>query len=57
MTPFLLQRGMSAFGTKQTSELNQPMSAFGGKADIAELDSHFLSAGWTRYDALVSYPG
>ena len=26
--------GMSAFGTKRTSELSQPMSAFGGKADI-----------------------
>ena len=29
-----LQRGMSAFGTKRTSESTQPMSAFGGKADI-----------------------
>jgi hypothetical protein len=26
----------SAFGTKQTSVLTQPMSAFGGKADINE---------------------
>jgi hypothetical protein len=26
---------MSAFGTKRTSELAPPMSAFGGKADIA----------------------
>ena len=26
---------MSAFGTKQTSQRTQPMSAFGGKADIA----------------------
>jgi len=25
---------MSAFGTKQTSQWAQPMSAFGGKADI-----------------------
>ena len=25
---------MSAFGTKRTSELTPPMSAFGGKADI-----------------------
>jgi hypothetical protein len=25
---------MSAFGTKRTSELSQPMSAFGGKADM-----------------------
>jgi hypothetical protein len=24
---------MSAFGTKQTSEFTQPMSAFGGKAE------------------------
>ena len=27
---------MSAFGTKRTSESTQPMSAFGGKADIAQ---------------------
>jgi hypothetical protein len=26
---------MSPFGTKRTSELTPPMSAFGGKADIA----------------------
>jgi len=26
---------MSAFGTKQTSRDAQPMSAFGGKADMA----------------------
>jgi hypothetical protein len=32
--------GMSAFGTKQTFQPAQPMSAFGGKADIrsAHLD-------------------
>jgi hypothetical protein len=28
---------MSAFGTKQTSRPAQPMSAFGGKADIARV--------------------
>ena len=27
---------MSAFGTKQTSHSSVPMSAFGGKADIAQ---------------------
>ena len=27
--------GMSAIGTKQTLQRGQPMSAFGGKADIA----------------------
>jgi hypothetical protein len=31
----VLQRRMSAIGTKRTSELTRPMSAFGGKADIA----------------------
>jgi hypothetical protein len=33
----------SASGTKRTSELTQPMSAFGGKADmvISELDVRF----------------
>jgi hypothetical protein len=26
----------TAYGTRRTSELSQPMSAFGGKADIAQ---------------------
>ena len=30
----LLRCIMSAFGTKRTSQYIQPMSAFGGKADI-----------------------
>jgi hypothetical protein len=29
-------RTMSAFGTKRTSQWAQPMSAFGGKADIVQ---------------------
>jgi hypothetical protein len=31
---------MSAFGTKRTSQPGQPMSAFGGKADIAFEDQN-----------------
>jgi hypothetical protein len=30
--------GMSAFGTKRTSNCRQAMSAFGGEADIVEQD-------------------
>ena len=30
---------LSAFGTKRTSELTPPMSAFGGKADMDQHDA------------------
>ena len=31
---YLIVANISAFGTKRTSQITQPMSAFGGKADI-----------------------
>ncbi len=33
---------MSAFGTKRTSQLHVPMSAFGSKADIVSSGRHGL---------------
>jgi hypothetical protein len=38
----------SAFGTKQTSEADESMSAIGGKADIANEDRRIAhcDAGW-----------
>src|SRR6516162_7309322 len=33
---------MSAFGTKRISRCTQPMSAFGGKADIEQVSGHRL---------------
>ena len=42
----VISRLMSAFGTKQTSESTQLMSAFGGKADI-------VGEGPTHIDVLV----
>jgi hypothetical protein len=49
---------MSAIGTKRTSELTPPMSAFGGKADIPKRRfDHFQPASLTRYDALLGALG
>jgi hypothetical protein len=35
-----MNRLMSAIGTKRTSEADGPMSAFGGKSDIAVSERH-----------------
>ena len=52
MRRFLLQRTWSAFGTKRTSQCAQPMSAFGGKADIAQtsLECPLLTQSGHRVD-------
>jgi hypothetical protein len=49
---------MSAFGTKRTSQYAPPMSAFGGKADIAATERNFnygfrkAPAAWAIFAAI-----